>query len=84
MLGFEFKELKLKGAYLISGFYIGDDRGSFTKNFEKDIFAKAGIEFRLSESFFSCSAKNVIRGLIFKRIIPKQSWCLLLRVVCGT
>lgn len=81
MLGFEFKELKLKGAYLISGFYIGDDRGSFTKNFEKDIFAKAGIEFRLSESFFSCSAKNVIRGLHFQTHNPQAK---LVSVVAGS
>ena len=35
-MGFVFRELDLKGAYIISNFYAGDNRGSFTKCFEKD------------------------------------------------
>lgn len=80
MSGFAFQELKLKGAYLINSFYAGDSRGSFTKNFEKDIFAAAGIGFHLNETFVSCSSKNVIRGLHFQTHHPQAK---LVSVVAG-
>lgn len=66
MAGFEFKKLELDGAYLIENFSVGDNRGGFTKCFEKDIYANAGIKFQLNETFASVSAKNVIRGLHFQ------------------
>lgn len=66
MASFEFKELELSGSYLISNFMVGDNRGGFTKCFEKDTYRKAGIEFNLNETFASVSAKNVIRGLHFQ------------------
>ena len=71
MSGFRFQELGLKGAYLISSFYAGDNRGGFTKCFEKDIYAKAGIKFHLSETFVSRSMRNVIRGLHFQTHNPQ-------------
>lgn len=71
MPGFEFKELELVGAYLIDNFYVGDNRGGFTKCFEKDIYAKAGIDFKLNETFASVSAKNVVRGLHFQTHNPQ-------------
>ena len=80
MAGFEFKELELKGAYLISTFYAGDNRGGFTKNFEKDIYKNAGIEFQLNETFASRSMKNVIRGLHFQTRNPQAK---LVSVVAG-
>ena len=79
-MGFEFKELELKGAYLISNFYVGDNRGGFTKSFEKDIFKEAGIEFNLNETFSSRSMKNVIRGLHFQTHNPQAK---LISVVAG-
>lgn len=71
MSGFRFQELGLKGAYLISSFYAGDNRGGFTKCFEKDIYAKAGIKFHLSETFVFRSMRNVIRGLHFQTHNPQ-------------
>ena len=76
MEGFEFKELELGGAYMISSFSVGDSRGGFTKCFEKDIYAAAGIEFKLNETFVSISAKNVIRGLHFQIHNPQA------KIVC--
>lgn len=81
MAGFEFQELELKGAYLISNFYAGDNRGGFTKSFEKDIFKEAGIDFRLNETFASRSMKNVIRGLHFQTHNPQAK---LVSVVAGS
>ncbi len=79
-MGFEFKELDLKGAFLISNFYAGDNRGGFTKSFEKDIYKEAGIEFQLNETFASRSMKNVIRGLHFQTHNPQAK---LVSVVAG-
>ena len=80
MAGFEFQELELKGAYLISNFYAGDNRGGFTKSFEKDIYKEAGIVFQLNETFASRSMKNVIRGLHFQTHNPQAK---LVSVVTG-
>ena len=80
MVGFEFQELDLKGAFLISNFYAGDNRGGFTKSFEKDIYKDAGIEFSLNETFASISMKNVIRGLHFQLHNPQAK---LVSVVSG-
>ena len=80
-MGFEFKELELKGAFLISNFYAGDNRGGFTKSFEKDIYKNAGIEFNLNETFASRSMKNVIRGLHFQTHNPQAK---LVSVVAGS
>ncbi len=77
---FEFQELELNGSYLISNFYAGDKRGSFTKSFEKDIYSEAGIEFTLNETFASRSMKNVIRGLHFQTHNPQAK---LVSVVSG-
>lgn len=71
MSGFKFYPLHLEGAYLIENFSVGDNRGGFTKCFEKDIYAEAGIEFQLNETFASTSAKNVIRGLHFQMNHPQ-------------
>ena len=70
-MNFEFLELDLKGAFLIRSFYSGDNRGGFTKSFEKEAFCKAGIAFSVTETFASCSMKNVIRGLHFQRKNPQ-------------
>lgn len=79
-MSFDFQELELKGAYLISNFYAGDNRGGFTKSFEKDIYKRAGIEFELNETFASRSMKNVIRGLHFQTHNPQAK---LVSVVAG-
>ncbi len=81
MSGFEFKKTKLEGAYLIRNFHAGDSRGDFTKSFEKDIYAENGIDFSLNETFYSRSAKNVIRGLHFQTRSPQAK---LVSVVSGS
>ncbi len=79
-MSFEFTELPLKGAFLINCFHAGDQRGGFTKIFEKDFYKEAEIDFSLNETFASCSAKNVIRGLHFQINSPQAK---LVSVVCG-
>lgn len=79
-MDFIFKELDLKGAYLIKNFYSGDKRGFFTKCFEQNIFKNNGIDFELTETFVSKSEKNVIRGLHFQKNNPQAK---LVSVVAG-
>ena len=71
MSQFKFSKLPLEGAYLIDNFYVGYNRGGFTKYFEKDIYGIAGIRFSVNETFASISAKNVIRGLHFQTNNPQ-------------
>ena len=80
-MNFEFTELDLSGAYIIRNFYVGDNRGGFTKSFEKDIYMDAGITFQLNETFASHSMKNVIRGLHFQTHNPQAK---LVSVVSGS
>lgn len=56
---------------IIENFCTGDQRGRFTKCFEKGIYEGFGISFQLSESFLSVSSKNVIRGLHFQLHEPQ-------------
>ncbi len=79
MAGFEFEELELEGAFLISNYSVGDNRGGFTKCFEKDIYHDGGIDFQLNETFASVSAKNVIRGLHFQKHNPQAKLVCVLR-----
>ena len=71
MANFRFTPLELEGAYLIEYFSVGDNRGGFSKYFEKDVYKEAGIDFKLNECFISTSAKNVIRGLHFQTTNPQ-------------
>lgn len=68
---FKFSKLPMQGAYLIDEFYVVDNRGGFTKYFEKQIYESAGISFSVDETFASISSKNVIRGLHFQTKNPQ-------------
>lgn len=62
----EFNPLSLDGAQLITLPRFLDNRGSFVKTFHEDLFIQQGISFELKESYFSYSAKDVIRGMHFQ------------------
>ena len=65
---FEFKETKLKGAYLIQPFYATDNRGGLLKDYNVDVFKANGIEHELKEVFYSISKKGVIRATHFQLV----------------
>ncbi|SDA66366.1 dTDP-4-dehydrorhamnose 3,5-epimerase [Lachnospiraceae bacterium G11] len=67
-----FIESDLKGAFLIEGEFFFDARGKFYKMFEKETYAKGGVDFNLHESFVSVSCKNVIRGIHFQIHGPQK------------
>lgn len=77
---FEFKELDLKGAYLITPFYATDDRGGLIKDYNVDTFRENGISHELKEVFYTISKRGVIRAIHFQ-LIKQQA--KLVRCVSG-
>ena len=65
---FEFKELELRGAYLIKPFYSSDNRGGFIKDYNIETFKSIGIEHELKEVFYTISKKGVIRAIHFQLV----------------
>ena len=75
---FSFQKLELDGAYLIKPFFASDIRGGFLKDYSKDLFKANGIDYELSEVFYTISHKGVIRALHFQEINqqPKLVRCI--------
>ncbi len=82
-----FRESSLSGVYEIQPFCASDNRGFFLKDYSSEVFSKNNIEYKLKETFYSFSEKNVVRGLHFQRQkqMPKLVRCIsgkILDVVC--
>lgn len=77
---FEFKELDLKGAYIIRPFYATDERGELIKDYNIETFKEAGIDYDLKETFYTLSKANVIRALHFQLYKPQPK---LMRCISG-
>ena len=71
MANFSFEKMDIEGAYIINSFFSEDNRGSFVKSFEKNIYEQNGIIFNCTEDFISHSTKNVIRGMHFQLYHPQ-------------
>lgn len=56
----------LTNAKLLTMPFSADDRGTFIKAYNEDLFRNEGIDFTLRESYFSSSKQNVIRGMHFQ------------------
>ena len=80
MSRFEFQSTSMEGLREISPLFIPDQRGYFSKSFERVIFAKHGIYFEPFEEIETCSACNTLRGLHFQR---RHSQDKLVRVLSG-
>lgn len=77
---FSFKELDVKGAYLIKPFVAYDERGYFIKDYSKEIFEQNAIFHDLKEVFYTNSKKGVIRAIHFQRVKEQAK---LVRCVSG-
>ena len=73
----DIKETKLEGVYIINNNIIQDDRGYFLKYFNEKIF----IEFKIKESYYTSSKKNVVRGMHFQ--LPPFEHDKLVNVING-
>jgi len=78
--GFLFEKTNMNGVCLIDPFSVEDERGSFVKNFEKEVFFQNGLDIDIFENIESFSWKNVIRGLHFQTNEPQAK---LVRVITG-
>ena len=67
MAPFQFYPTSIPGLVQIAPFFVPDDRGYFSKPFEKSVFAAQGIDLSPWEELRSCSKKGVLRGLHFQR-----------------
>ena len=76
----EFKELELKGAYLIKPFYVTDNRGGLIKDYNVDTFKDNGIDYELKETFYTISKRGVIRSTHFQLEKPQPK---LMRCISG-
>jgi len=70
----------LEGVILVKPFHAIDNRGDFTKYYEKGIYRENGIIFDIFEEFVTTSKKNVIRGLHFQTTDPQAK---LVTVIAG-
>lgn len=61
-----FVETEIKGLNLLKPKIMTDDRGYFIKIFHSETFMKHGFNEPFIESYFSSSAKGVIRGMHFQ------------------
>jgi len=78
--GFEFIQLELEGAFLITPFVSYDRRGYFLKDYSKGVFEEHGISLELEEVFYTSSRKGVIRAIHFQRFKEQSK---LVRCVSG-
>ncbi len=69
---FEFITTDIEGAFLVSPFYMEDSRGTFTKNYEREIYRQAGFTREIAEEFETYSVHNVVRGLHFQTRYPQD------------
>lgn len=74
-------ETKLNGVCIIEPDVFADERGSFTKTFHAETFAKTNFNTSFQESFYSVSNKGVIRGMHFQ--VPPQDHAKLVYVPYG-
>lgn len=77
---FEFQKLELNGAYLIRPSKTTDNRGSFVKDYNTEIFKQNGIEHNIKEIFYTFSKKGTLRGIHFQ-LVKQQA--KLVRCICG-
>ena len=78
-----FKPLKIEGAFIIELNHFKDYRGEFIKTFHHDDFKDFGIpSLHFTESYFSISQKDVIRGMHFQKIPHEHH--KLVYLTCGS
>jgi len=74
-------ETKLSGVHVINYNSFKDNRGEFVKTIHEGEFAEFGLDWKFTESFYSLSHKNVIRGMHFQ--YPPHDHGKLVYVIAG-
>ena len=60
------EKTNIEGVYIIDNFNAADNRGLFVKTFNGNYFENNILDFKIRESYYSVSKKNVIRGMHFQ------------------
>lgn len=81
MAKFEFIKNEIPGLVVIKPTVFGDDRGFFMETYQKDEFARAGIDKEFVQDNHSKSSKGVLRGLHFQ---TENTQGKLVRVIRGS
>jgi len=80
----QIRETKIDGCYEIEPVIFQDNRGSFIKTFQQDVFSAKQLETNFREEYYSVSYRNVLRGLHFQ-LPPKEHkkivYCVLGEVI---
>ncbi len=62
----QFTECRLPGCFLVDFPNFRDHRGLFVKTFQRTAFSERGLESDFTESFYTESGENVLRGMHFQ------------------
>ena len=81
MAKIKFENTHLNDLKIVKPFLAEDNRGYFIKAFEINEYKDLGLENEVSETFESCSKKNVVRGLHFQ--VGELAQAKLVRVISG-
>lgn len=79
-MSFEFTKTDIDGVLVIRPHLFSDNRGTYKKYYEKNIFAENGITCSFSESSDLYSKKGVLRGLHYQTV---ESQAKLIHVISG-
>lgn len=77
----EIRETKLSGLIILEPKVFGDERGSFMETYNRETFARLGLDMTFVQDNESVSTKGVLRGIHFQR--PPFAQGKLVRVVSG-
>jgi dTDP-4-dehydrorhamnose 3,5-epimerase len=78
----KFNNTEISDLYLIEYDLFNDQRGSFLKTYNKELFKKNNLCCSFEESFYSVSNKNVFRGMHFQT--PPFDHVKLINVIRGS
>jgi dTDP-4-dehydrorhamnose 3,5-epimerase len=76
-----FTECRLSGCFLLDFPAFRDDRGLFVKSLQRSAFAERGLECDFTESFYTESGANVLRGMHFQ--VPPADHAKLVYCITG-
>lgn len=76
-----FESTAIAGLSVISYQPFSDTRGGFVKTIHRETFEQQGLEWQFAESYFSISARDVIRGMHFQ--VPPRDHHKLVHVIKG-
>jgi dTDP-4-dehydrorhamnose 3,5-epimerase len=76
-----FTECRLPGCFLLDFPAFRDHRGLFVKSFRQSDFQQRGLEYDFTESFYTESGENVLRGMHFQ--LPPADHAKLVYCISG-